>query len=87
MCHTGPCQLRGSDEIIAYMERKLGIKKGETTPDGMFTIKGVECLAACGSAPMMQCGLHYHEHLTEESVDNLLDDFKKENKISRPFPN
>jgi NADH-quinone oxidoreductase subunit E len=53
----------------------------------MFTLKGVECLAACGSAPMMQCGLHYHEHLTEESVDKLLDDFKKENNISRPFPN
>jgi NADH-quinone oxidoreductase subunit E len=87
VCHTGPCQLRGSDEIIAYMEKKLGIKKGETTPDGMFTLKGVECLAACGSAPMMQCGLHYHEHLTEESVDKLLDDFKKENNISRPFPN
>jgi len=87
VCHTGPCALRGADEIIAYMERKLGIKKGETTPDGMFTLKGVECLAACGSAPMMQCGLNYHEHLTEPFVDDLIEEFKKENKIRRPFPN
>lgn len=87
VCHTGPCALRGADEIIAYMERKLGIKKGETTPDGMFTLKGVECLAACGSAPMMQCGLHYYEHLTEPYVDDLVEQFKQENKVSRPFPN
>ena len=87
VCHTGPCALRGADEIIAYMERKLGIKKGETTADGMFTLKGVECLAACGSAPMMQCGLNYHEHLTEPFVDDLIEEFKQENKIRRPFPN
>jgi NADH-quinone oxidoreductase subunit E len=87
VCHTGPCQLRGADEIISYMEKKLGIKKGETTADGKFTLKGVECLAACGSAPMMQCGLHYHEHLTEESVDQLITEFKTEDKVRRPFPN
>lgn len=87
VCHTGPCALRGADDIIAYMEKKLGIKKGETTPDGMFTLKGVECLAACGNAPMMQCGLHYHENLTEESVDALIQEFKAENKVRRPFPN
>lgn len=87
VCHTGPCALRGADEIISYMERKLGIKKGETTPDGMFTLKGVECLAACGSAPMMQCGLNYHEHLTEPFVDDLIEEFKQENKVRRPFPN
>jgi NADH-quinone oxidoreductase subunit E len=69
------------------MEKKLGIKKGETTADGKFTLKGVECLAACGSAPMMQCGLHYHEHLTEESVDQLITEFKTEDKVRRPFPN
>ena len=85
VCHTGPCALRGADEIIAYMEKKLGIKKGETTADGMFTLKGVECLAACGSAPMMQCGLNYHEHLTETSVDKLIEEFKSENKVRRPF--
>ena len=87
VCHTGPCALRGADDIIAYMEKKLGIKKGETTADGMFTLKGVECLAACGSAPMMQCGLHYHENLTEESVDALIQEFKAEDKVRRPFPN
>ena len=85
VCHTGPCALRGADEIINYIGNRLGIKKGETTPDGLFTLKGVECLAACGSAPMMQCGLNYHEHLTEQSVDTLLEEFKKESKVRRPF--
>jgi NADH-quinone oxidoreductase subunit E len=87
VCHTGPCSLRGADDMIAYIGKKLGIKKGETTPDGLFTLKGVECLAACGSAPMMQCGLNYHEHLTEESVDALIQELKAEGKVRRPFPN
>ena len=85
VCHTGPCALRGADEMVSYLEKKLGIKEGETTADGLFTLKGVECLASCGSAPMMQCGLNYHENLTEQSVDVLLDEFKKESKIRRPF--
>ncbi len=87
VCHTGPCSLRGADEIIDYIGKKLGIKKGETTPDGLFTLKGVECLAACGSAPMMQCGLNYHEHLTEEGIDSLIEELRAEGKIRRPFPN
>ena len=87
VCHTGPCAVRGADDIIKYMEKKLGIKKGETSADGLFTLKGVECLAACGSAPMMQCGLNYHEHLTPEKVDALVEEFKAESKVRRPFPN
>jgi NADH-quinone oxidoreductase subunit E len=86
VCHTGPCSLRGADELIAYFEKKLGIKKGETTPDGMFTLKGVECLAACGSAPVFQCGMHYYENMTEEKVDAFLEQCRKENKVSRPYP-
>src|SRR5262245_35364192 len=54
VCQTGPCMLRGSDDIISYIEERLGIKPGETTKDGMFSLKTVECLGACGYAPMMQ---------------------------------
>ena len=77
VCQTGPCMLRGSDDIIAYIENTLGIKPGETTPDGMFTLKTVECLGACGYAPMMQLGKHYREHLTKEKVDAIIDECRK----------
>ena len=72
VCHTGPCMLRGSDEIIDYIKEKLGIGPGETTPDGLFTLKPAECLGACGYAPMMQLGKHYREHLTKEKIDQLI---------------
>ena len=72
VCHTGPCMVRGSDDIIAYIKEKLGIGVGETTPDGMFTLKTVECLGACGYAPMMQLGKYYKEHLTKEKVDQII---------------
>lgn len=72
VCHTGPCMVRGSDDIIAYIEEKLGIKPGETTADGMFTLKTAECLGACGYAPMMQLGDTYREHLTPERVDAII---------------
>ena len=72
VCQTGPCMLRGSDDIIAYIGEKLGIKPGETTPDGLFTLKTVECLGACGYAPMMQLGKHYREHLTKDKVDTII---------------
>jgi NADH-quinone oxidoreductase subunit E len=74
VCQTGPCMLRGSDDIIAYIGEKLGIKPGETTTDGMFTLKTVECLGACGYAPMMQLGKHYREHLTKEKVDAIIEE-------------
>ncbi|RFM29617.1 NADH-quinone oxidoreductase subunit NuoE family protein [Deminuibacter soli] len=74
VCQTGPCMLRGSDDIIAYIGTKLGIKPGETTADGMFTLKTVECLGACGYAPMMQLGKHFREHLTKEKVDQLIEE-------------
>jgi len=74
VCQTGPCMLNGSDDIIAYIQEKLNIKPGETTSDGMFTLKTVECLGACGYAPMMQFGKFYREHLTKEKVDQLIDE-------------
>jgi NADH-quinone oxidoreductase subunit E len=72
VCQTGPCMLNGSDDIVAYIHEKLGIRPGETTADGMFTLKTVECLGACGYAPMMQLGKHYREHLTREKVDAVI---------------
>ncbi|MFW2476053.1 MAG: NADH-quinone oxidoreductase subunit NuoE [Sediminibacterium sp.] len=77
VCQTGPCMLNGSDDIIAYIGEKLGIKPGETTSDGLFTLKTVECLGACGYAPMMQMGKTYREHLTKEKVDAIIDECKK----------
>jgi len=74
VCQTGPCMLNGSDNIIAYIKEKLGIGVGETTSDGMFTLKTVECLGACGYAPMMQLGQHYREHLTKEKVDAIIEE-------------
>lgn len=74
VCQTGPCMLNGSDGIIAYIQEKLNIKVGETTPDGLFTLKTVECLGACGYAPMMQLGRHFREHLTPEKVDALIEE-------------
>jgi NADH-quinone oxidoreductase subunit E len=73
VCKTGPCMLNGSDDIIKYIEEKLGIKPGETTADGLFTLKPAECLGACGYAPMMQLGKFYKEHLTREKVDQIIE--------------
>lgn len=72
VCQTGPCMLNGSDDIVDYIYEKLGIRPGETTADGLFTLKTVECLGACGYAPMMQLGKHYREHLTREKVDAVI---------------
>ncbi len=77
VCQTGPCMLNGSDDIISYIGEKLGIKPGETTIDGLFTLKTVECLGACGYAPMMQLGKTYREHLTKEKVDQLIEECRQ----------
>jgi NADH-quinone oxidoreductase subunit E len=77
VCQTGPCMLKGSDNIIEYIKKKLEINVGETTKDGMFTLKTVECLGACGYAPMMQLGKYYKEHLTPEKVDQIIDECRK----------
>jgi NADH-quinone oxidoreductase subunit E len=76
VCRTGPCWLMGAEDIVRYVEKKLGIKEGETTTDGMFTLKTVECLASCGTAPMMQVGEKYHENLSTEKVEQILNDYK-----------
>jgi NADH-quinone oxidoreductase subunit E len=84
VCRTGPCWLRGSDDIIEYLENKLGIKSGETTADGMFTLKTVECLASCGSAPMMQVGNHFIENLSVEKMDDVLNKLIETNNVPKP---
>ncbi|CAN5217494.1 NAD(P)H-dependent oxidoreductase subunit E [soil metagenome] len=82
VCQTGPCWLRGADDIVAHLKNKLNIEVGETTSDGMFTLKTVECLGSCGTAPMLQVGANYHEDLTNEKVDSLLDKLRDTNKRS-----
>jgi NADH-quinone oxidoreductase subunit E len=81
VCQTGPCMLNGSDQIIEYIKQRLQINVGETTPDGLFTLKTVECLGACGYAPMMQLGKTYREHLTIEKVDRIIEECR--NKAAR----
>jgi len=76
VCQTGPCMISGSDDIIAYIQEKLSIKPGETTKDGVFTLKLVECLGACGYAPMMQVGKIFREHLTKEKVDSIIAEYR-----------
>ena len=73
LCTNISCMLRGSDEIVTHLQQKLGIKFGETTADGRFTLKEVECLAACAGAPMMQIGHDYYEDLTPDKVDRILE--------------
>ena len=80
VCQTGPCWLRGSDDIVTHLESRLKIKVGETTADGMFTLKTVECLGSCGTAPMLQCGSTYHENLTTDKVDGILEDLSAKNE-------
>lgn len=72
ICTNVSCMINGSDKILEHMEKKLEIKLGETTVDGRFTLKEVECLGACGGAPMFQIGTKYYENLTPELVDSIL---------------
>jgi NADH-quinone oxidoreductase subunit E len=74
-CQTGPCCLKGVEDLITYTEKKLGIKTNETTADGKFTIKAVECLGSCGSAPMAQIGTYYYENLTIDKIDKIIEIF------------
>jgi len=78
VCRTGPCCLVGAEKIMDHLEQKLGVKEGEVTPDGLFSWRGVECLAACGFGPVLQIGPEYtfYENLTNDSVDKLIGDLK-----------
>lgn len=82
VCQTGPCMLRGSDDIINYIKNNLGISVGETTSDGLFTLKTVECLGACGYAPMMQLGKNFREHLTPKKIDAIIEECRNFSAIN-----
>ena len=73
ICKTLSCKIMGEPDITEHICSKLGIKPGETTEDGKFTVSLVECLGSCGTAPMMQIGFDYHEDLTIEKIDKILD--------------
>jgi NADH-quinone oxidoreductase subunit E len=82
VCRTGPCCLVGAEKIMDHIEEKLGVKEGEVTPDGLFSWRGVECLAACGFGPVLQIGPEYtfYENLTNEGVDKLIAELKAKGK-------
>lgn len=73
VCTNVSCMINGSDRIVDHLEKRLAVRLGETTQDGRFTLKEVECLGACGGAPMMQVGKQYYENLTPEILDSILD--------------
>jgi NADH-quinone oxidoreductase subunit E len=81
VCQTSSCWLNGAEDIVKYIEKKLNIKVGETTKDGMFSLKVAECLGSCGTAPMLQCGASYHENLTYEKVDAILETYRNEGRL------
>jgi NADH-quinone oxidoreductase subunit E len=75
-CHNVSCSMNGAENVLAYVEQKLGIKPGQTTPDGRYTLSTVECLGSCGTAPMMMVNDGYHENLTFAKLDDLLEGLK-----------
>jgi NADH-quinone oxidoreductase E subunit len=80
VCHNISCSLRGADNMILYLQDKLGIRLGETTPDKLFTLISVECLGGCAAAPMMQINDTYYEDLTREKIDKILEDLRSQAK-------
>ncbi|WP_420149207.1 NADH-quinone oxidoreductase subunit NuoE [Spirosoma sp.] len=76
-CRTGPCCLMGGDDVLSHLKQRLGIDTGQTTVDGQFTLKEVECLAACGMGPVFQIREKYYMHLTNERVDEIIDELSK----------
>jgi len=88
VCKSLMCALVGSDEVVMWISKKLGIRPGQTTSDTIFTLSIVECLGSCGTGPMMQVNDDYYERLTEETVARILDDLKERGACSlksRPF--
>ena len=77
VCHNISCHVMGARPIIAHLEKRLGIRLGQITPDGKFALEGVECLGACGLGPCLQLGKHLYENLTSEKIDDLLDSLRK----------
>lgn len=76
VCQTGPCVACGAEDLIAYLEEKLNIHLGETSADGLFTLKGVECLGSCGTAPVMQINTLFYEKLSKEKIDQIINELR-----------
>jgi NADH-quinone oxidoreductase subunit E len=85
VCRTGPCAICGGEDIQSYLEEKLNIKDGETTADGLFTLRAVECLGACGYAPVMQINTEFYEFLTTEKIDNILSELKERSTEDKSY--
>ena len=83
ICHTGPCAICGGEKISEYIQKKLNIKNGETTKDGLFTLREVECLGACGYAPAMQINTEFYENLDEEKIDTIIKDLSEDSDINQ----
>lgn len=81
VCTNVSCMLLGAEQLVDYLEEKLKIKVGETTPDGLFTLSAVECLGSCGTAPVMQINQTYYENLTKAKVDRIIEDLRKQKEI------
>jgi len=81
VCRTLPCALGGAESLLGHLEQRLGIREGQTTPDGKFTLVTVECLAACGKPPVMQVNDRYHEAVTTEQADRLIDHWRKTSDV------
>jgi len=85
ICRTSPCVICGGEKISEYIQKKLDIQDGETTADGLFTLREVECIGACGYAPAMQINTEFYEHLTEQKTDEILESLQ--NKVNTNKPN
>jgi len=84
VCRTGPCAICGGEHILDYLSEKLNIRNGETTADGLFTLRTVECLGACGYAPVMQVNNEFHQFLTPEKIDGILEELRNKAKQEQP---
>ena len=84
VCRTGPCAISGGEQILAHLQDVLEIKPGETTPDGVFSLREVECLGSCGTGPVIQVNTEYYEKLTPAKVDKLLEDLREYANKDKP---
>jgi len=84
VCRTGPCAISGGEQILDHLRNVLEINVGETTPDGLFSLREVECLGSCGTGPVMQVNTEFYEKLTLGKVDRLLEDFREYANKNRP---
>ncbi len=84
VCRTGPCAICGGEDITDYLSEKLNIKDGETTADGLFTLRTVECLGACGYAPVMQINTEFYEFLTKEKIDKAIEELRQKANLDKP---